>query len=250
MRKIRIALNALLLATALGCEPQPPESCDTIPDQTLHVRQLERLTPCFADPDGDRLTLAAVTAAMRGLRLWLSGRTPGPTGDAPEATDWRIMASMATADSLGVATVKWQAAGSEYIGYYLSVGRTAVDDSANWEFGVCFPQGGPCENPGWENQYGWSYEIEVGMLQEFHIWMEEDRTYVRIGEDGPWLMNGVRPGSPSDGVSTKLHGRLELGMFDDDRQGLTAVYDWVELVVKCHSSAFAAHAPAYARASM
>ena len=162
----------------------------------------------------------------------LGGYVYRHAGDAPEAADWRIMVSMATADSLGVATVKWQAAGSEYIGYYLSIGRTAVADSANWEFGVCFPhQGGPCENPGWENQYGWSDAIEAGVLQEFHIWMEEDRTYVRLGEDGAWLMNGVRPGSPTDGVSTKLHGRIELGMFDDGRQGLTAVYDWVELIV-------------------
>ena len=75
----------------------------------------------------------------------------------------------------------------------------------------------------------------MGVLQEFHIWMEEKRVYVRIGEDGPWLMNGVRPEDDQD-ASPDLHGRLELGMlFDDrvdiDRQGLTAIYDWVELIV-------------------
>ena len=53
----------------------------------------------------------------------------------------------------------------------------------------------------------------------------------RIGEDGPWLMNGVIPGSVNDLASPKLHGRLELGMFADDRQGLTAIYDRVELIV-------------------
>ncbi|MDE2761199.1 MAG: hypothetical protein OXQ94_13105 [Gemmatimonadota bacterium] len=402
MNKTRVALSALLLAAAWGCEPQPPESCDTIPDQTLNVRQLERLTPCFTDPDGDRLTLAAessdstvaaarslanelvlvrgvdvgdatvtvtatdpddlhaqtrfsvtvpnrppelttpfdtltvligdtltvglarhfedpdghgltyeigssdtsaVTAAMRGLRLWLSGRTPGPTvvtviandgwdsleadvpitvpvpvrpfrddfdsdaslddwmavradasiedgrllvspdtalegyvsrhtGDAPAAADWKIKVSMATADSLGVATVKWQATGSEHTGYYFSIGwPTAAVDSTNWAFGTCI-SGFPCWTaPGWENQYGWSDEIEVGVLQEFHIWMEGDHAYVRIGEDGPWLMNGVRPGNRHDGVSPQLYGRFELGMFDDDRRGLTAIYDWVELIV-------------------
>ena len=48
-------------------------------------------------------------------------------------------------------------------------------------------------------------------------------------------MNGVRPEDDQD-ASPDLHGRLELGMlFDDrvdiDRQGLTAIYDWVELIV-------------------
>ena len=399
MRNTRIALAAVLVA-AWGCEPQPPEACDTIPDQTLNVRGVARLTHCFTDPDGDRLTLSAessdsavaaaplgqemvvvrgvevgdatvtvtatdpddlqarmrfgvtvpnrppelktpfptltaligdslfvtlaehfedpdghglayeigsadtsaVTAAVEGPRLWLSGRTPGPTevtviandgwdsveglvpievpepvkpfrddfhsdaslgdwtvvradasieggrlhvspdtaldgyiyrqtGDAPAATDWNIKVSMATADSLGVATVKWQATGSEHTGYYFSIGRPAASDSVNWEFGRCIPIY-PCWTaPGWEDHYGWSNEIEVGVLREFHIWMEEDRVYVRIGEDGPWLMNGVRPGDPSEGVSAKLHGRLELGMFDDDKRGLTAVYDWVELIV-------------------
>ena len=69
------------------------------------------------------------------------------------------------------------------------------------------------------------------MLREFHIWMEEDRVYVRIGEGGPWLMNGVRPGVSYEGVSRKFHGRLELGMFADDKRGLTAIYDRVELIV-------------------
>ena len=58
MTRTGIALAALLLA-AWGCEPQPPEACDTIPDLTLNVRQVERFTPCFSDPDSDRLTLSA-----------------------------------------------------------------------------------------------------------------------------------------------------------------------------------------------
>ena len=58
MRNTRIALVAVLVAV-WGCEPQPPEACDDIPDQTLNVRGVVRLTPCFTDPDGDRLTLSA-----------------------------------------------------------------------------------------------------------------------------------------------------------------------------------------------
>ena len=264
----------------------------------------------FEDPDGHGLIYeigsadtSAVTAAVEGPRLWLSGRTPGPTevtvissdgwdsvegdvpievpvpvtsfrddfdsdaslddwtvvradvsvedgrlhvspdtalegyvyrhtGDAPAATDWKIKVSMATADSLGVAAVQWQAMGTEHNGYYFSIGHPATAlDSVNWEFGRCIPIYGCSRFGRGEDQWGWSDEIEVGVLQEFHIWMEADRAYVRIGEDGPWLMNGVMPGSPSDGVSRKLHGRLELGMFDEGKQGLTAIYDRVELIV-------------------
>ena len=120
--------------------------------------------------------------------------------------------------------------------YYFSVGRPSTLDSINWEFGVCVITF-PCARYGLgDDQWGWSDEIEVGGLQEFHIWMEEERMYVRIGEDGPWLMNGVGPENQNAFVSPKLHGRLELGMlFDEDvdidRQGLTAIYDWVELTV-------------------
>ena len=190
-----------------------------------------------SDASLDDWTVVRAEATIEDGRLHaspdtaLEGYVQRHTGDAPAVTDWKIMVSMAAADSLGVATVKWQAAGSEHIGYYFSIGRTAVADSANWELGRCI-SGFPCRTgPGWEDQYGWSDEIKVGVLQEFHIWMEEDRAYVRIGEDGPWLVNGVRPGNPNDGVSPKLYGRLELGMFEDDRKGLTAIYDWVELVV-------------------
>ena len=404
MRKTRIALSALILA-AWGCGPQAPEACDTIPDQELHIRGVVQLTPCFSDPDGDRLTLAAessdsavaaaplgqdkvivrgvevgqamvtvtatdpddlearlsfgvtvpnrppelgtpfdtltvligdtvfvtladhfedpdghrlayeigaadtgaIAAVVDGPRLRLSGRAPGPTkvtviandgwesvagsapieipvpvtpfrddfdsdaslddwtavradvsiedgrlhvspdttvdgyihrhtGDAPAATDWKIMVSMAAGDSLGVAAVKWQATGSQpATGYYFSIGRPTASDSVNWEIGLCYDDLTCWSTPAWEGQSGWNDGIEVGVLQEFHIWMEEDRMYVRIGEDGPWLMNGVMPGDQNDGVSAKLHGRFELGMFEDrtgrDRQGLTAIYDWVELIV-------------------
>ena len=323
MKNVQIALATLLVA-AWGCEPQPPEACDTIPDQTVNVRDLVRLTPCFTDPDGDQLTLAvessdsavavsplanemvvvrgaevgnatvtvtatdpddlqaqvrfgvtvpnrppelkarfatltaligdslfvnlaehfedpdghgliyeigssdtaAVAAAVDGPRLRLSGRTPGPTEVTVIASDgWDSV-------SLGVATIKWQATGSEHTGYYFSIGRThASGDGVNREFGRCIPIYGCTSRPGWEGQHGWSDEIEVGVLREFHIWMEEDRVYVRIGEGGPWLMNGVRPGVSYEGVSRKFHGRLELGMFADDKRGLTAIYDRVELIV-------------------
>jgi len=399
MKKTRISLSALILA-AWGCGPQPPEACDTMPDQEVNVRGVVQLTPCFSDPDGDRLTLtaessdsavaaaplgqdkivvrgvvvgnatvivtatdpddlqaqvrfgvtvpnrppefktpfdtltvligdtlfvtlaenfedpdghvltyeiasadtAAVAASVDGARLRLSGRAPGPTevtviasdgwdsvegdapievplpvtpfrdgfdsaaslddwtvvradvaiddgrlhvspdttvegyvhrhtGDAPAVAGWKIEVSMAAADSLGVAAVKWEAAGGEHTGYYFSIGRPAASDSVNWEFGVCILHFA-CERYGsGDDQWGWSDEIDVGMLQDFHIWMEEDRMYVRIGEDGPWLMNGVRPGSPNDIVSPKLRGRLELGMFEGDWKGLTAIYDWVELII-------------------
>ena len=58
MKITRIALSALILV-AWACGPQPPEACDTIPDQELNIRDVVQLTPCFSDPDGDRLTLAA-----------------------------------------------------------------------------------------------------------------------------------------------------------------------------------------------
>lgn len=284
MSKTRIALSALLLAAAWGCERfavkvpnRPPELTSPFDTLTALIGDsvFANIGERFEDPDGHGLTYeigsvdtSVVTAAMRGLRLWLYGRSPGPTvvtviandgwdsleadvpitvpvpvrpfrddfdsdaslddwtavradasvqdgglhvspdsalegyvhrhtGDAPAATDRKIMVSMVSADSLGVATVKWQATGSEHTGYYFSIGRpTAAVDSTNWAFGTCI-SGFPCWTaPGWEDQYGWSYEIEVGVLQEFHIWMEGERAYVRIGEDGPWLMmNGVRPGN-------------------------------------------------------
>ena len=47
------------LLVAWGCEPQPPEACGTVQDQTVNVRQVVRVTPCFTDPDGDALVLSA-----------------------------------------------------------------------------------------------------------------------------------------------------------------------------------------------
>ena len=193
-----------------------------------------------SDASLDDWTVVRAGVSIEGGRLHVSpdttleGYVHRHTGDAPAATDWKIKVSMAAADSLGVAAVKWQARVGEHRAYYFSVGRPSTLDSINWEFGVCiitFPCG---RYGGGDDQWGWSDEIEVGVLQEFHIWMEEKRVYVRIGEDGPWLMNGVSP--ENQNASPDLHGRLELGMlFDEDididRQGLTAIYDWVELVV-------------------
>ena len=47
------------LLVAWGCDPQPPEACGTVQDQTVNVYQTVRVTPCFTDPDGDELVLSA-----------------------------------------------------------------------------------------------------------------------------------------------------------------------------------------------
>ena len=390
---------AAVLVAAWGCEPQPPEACGRIQGQTVNVRQVVRVTPCFTDPDGGELALSAessdpavvavsvkearvsvrgagvgdatvtvtatdrdglrggtafgvtvpnrppelttpfgavrveigdpqvvglgahftdpdghvidfrigsvdtstVAAVVRDSRLQLSGRAPGRTevtviaddgwdsaegtipvevpvpvrsfrddfdseesladwtvvradvsvedgrlrvspdtadegyvhyyaGEAPTATSWEIRVSMASADSAGVAAVKWQVKGGDHDAYHFGVGAVAGTDSVNWELVVCHTSG-PCLK--WD-QHGWSDEIEVGVLQEFHIWMDGDLAYIRIGEDGPWLLNGVKPGPDSDvdAASHELHGRIELGAFDQGFEGLTAVYDWVELIVR------------------
>ena len=102
----------------------------------------------------------------------------------PPRPRWKIKVSMASADSAGVAGVRWEAKRGNDYGYFFSVGGgTDVADSVNWQFGNCW--GFSCNtsvNKG--DQYGWSDDIEVGVLQEFHIWMEGDLVYVRIGEDG------------------------------------------------------------------
>lgn len=192
-----------------------------------------------SDASLDDWTAVRADVSIEGGRLHVSpdtaldGYAYRHTGDAPAAADWKIIVSMASADSLGVATVKWEATGGAHVGYYFSAGRpSGSPDSVNWEFGRCIGSTFPCARYGGSDDlWGWSDEIEVGVLQEFHIWMEGDLAYVRIGEDGPWLMNGVRPASVNDGTSTQLHGRLEIGMFADDKRGLTAIYDWVELIV-------------------
>ena len=61
-------------------------------------------------------------------------------GEAPAAARWRIKVSMASADSAGVAGVRWQAKGGSHRAYFFSVGGgTAVADSVNWEFGRLLP---------------------------------------------------------------------------------------------------------------
>ena len=388
---------AAVLVAAWGCEPQPPEACGRIQGQTVNVRQVVRVTPCFTDPDGGELALSAessdpavvavsmgqtevtvrgagvgdatvtvtatdrdglqggtnfgvtvpnrppelttpfgavkaeigdslvvglgahftdpdghtinfrigsvdtstVAAVVKDSRLQLSGRTPGRTevtviaddgwdsaegtipvevpvpvrsfrddfdseaslddwavvradvsvedgrllvspdtadegyahyftGEAPEASSWRIKVSMASADSSGMAGVRWQAEGGDDDGYYFAVGALFRGDVRNWELGYCVGSGSCWWSGG---QHGWSDEIEVGVLREFHIWMDDDLAYIRIGEDGPWLLNGVKPGNVGR-PSNELHGRIELGAFDRHYEGLAAVYDWVELVVR------------------
>ena len=391
------------LLVAWGCEPQPPEACGTVQDQTVNMHQTVRVTPCFTDPDGDELVLSAessdpavadvsvtraavsvrgagvggaavvvtakdhhglqartrfgvavpnrapeltkpfdtltaeigrsryvalgkhftdpdghamsygigsvdssaVAAVVENSRLHISGRAEGQTevtviasdgrdsseatvrvrvpepvrsfrddfdseesladwtrvragvsvedgrlhvspdttdegyahryaGEAPAAARWRIKVSMASADSAGVAGVRWQAKGGSHRAYFFSIGGgTTVADSVNWELGVCYPSGPCMMYVDWTDQYGWSDDIEVGVLQEFHIWMEGDLAYVRIGEDGPWLVRGVKPDFDKwEITSTGLHGRFELGAFNQEAKDHAAVYDWVELVVK------------------
>lgn len=57
-------------------------------------------------------------------------------------------------------------------------------DSINRELGRCLPIYG-CERYGaGDEQWEWSDEIKVGVVHEFHIRVEENRMYVRIGARG------------------------------------------------------------------
>jgi len=55
--------SPILAATLLvACRGDPPRACGNIPLQTLFVRQTAELQPCFEDPEGQKLELAATSS--------------------------------------------------------------------------------------------------------------------------------------------------------------------------------------------
>jgi len=75
-------------------DPQSPVACDTIPQQTLHVGEGKTVSPCFEDPEMEKLTLTVessdtevVGATVRGDGVALRGVSPGTASVTVTATD-------------------------------------------------------------------------------------------------------------------------------------------------------------------
>ncbi len=93
--KLRIAAVIALLATAAACEnPQPPNPCGTVPEQTIHVGQSATVNLCFDDPNQDMLNFAATssdpgiaTVAVAGATVTVTAVAPGTAVMTMTATD-------------------------------------------------------------------------------------------------------------------------------------------------------------------
>lgn len=88
-----LALLAAVLITA--CEnPQPPASCGTVPEQTIHVGESATVSVCFSDPNEDMLTFAATSSdpgvaavAGAGGTVTVTAVSPGTAVVTVTATD-------------------------------------------------------------------------------------------------------------------------------------------------------------------
>ena len=78
-----------------ACEnPQPPEACDSIADQLVHVGEAATVQACFDDPNGDILRYSATTsdpvvasARASAATLTIAGLAPGSSTVSVVATD-------------------------------------------------------------------------------------------------------------------------------------------------------------------
>ena len=90
-----LALAVLVAAFSGACDnPLAPESCGSVPEQTIPVGKSASLRVCFNDGDGDRLSLSArssdksvVTVVMRGSIVTVTGARAGTTTVTVTAED-------------------------------------------------------------------------------------------------------------------------------------------------------------------
>ena len=88
-----LALFAATLVTA--CEsPQPPASCGSVPEQTIHVGESTTVNVCFSDPNEDMLTFitaasdpGVATVAGTGSTVTVTAVSPGTALVTMIATD-------------------------------------------------------------------------------------------------------------------------------------------------------------------
>ena len=90
LRRSSVLVAGALLAACNG----PPRVCDNIPQQELFTGQDVLLEPCFVDPEGEELTLAATsseepvaTAQVYGLEVNIQAISPGDADVTVTATD-------------------------------------------------------------------------------------------------------------------------------------------------------------------
>ena len=90
LRRSSVLVAGALLAACNG----PPRVCDEIPEQELFTGQDVLLEPCFVDPEGEELTLAATsseepvaTAQVYGLEVNIQAISPGDADVTVTATD-------------------------------------------------------------------------------------------------------------------------------------------------------------------
>ena len=91
LRRLAMFVAATLL---VACQGEPPFACGTIPVQELYERQTKHFDPCFEDPEGENLTLSAISsdpgiASVRvaGSTITIKGESVGSTTITVTATD-------------------------------------------------------------------------------------------------------------------------------------------------------------------
>ena len=80
-RPVLVALALLAVGVIAACEnPQPPASCGTIPELTIHVGESATVSACFDDPNEDDLLTFATSSSDPGVA------TVGGTGNTVTVT--------------------------------------------------------------------------------------------------------------------------------------------------------------------
>lgn len=84
----------VVVALLAACGGDPPTACESIPQQTLFVRETSLIQPCFTDPEGEKLTLSAkaadkqiATVIVLGGAIRIQALYPGNTTVTVTAED-------------------------------------------------------------------------------------------------------------------------------------------------------------------
>ena len=89
-----VAAAGVVVALLAACGGDPPTACESIPQQTLFVRETSLIQPCFTDPEGEKLTLSAkaadkqiATVIVLGGAIRIQALYPGNTTVTVTAED-------------------------------------------------------------------------------------------------------------------------------------------------------------------
>ena len=93
--KVRQSIALAVVAWIAACEnPQPPDPCGSIPEQTIFVGESVTVDACFNDPNGEMLSFlvttsdpGVATAVASGSRVTVTAASPGVAVVTMTATD-------------------------------------------------------------------------------------------------------------------------------------------------------------------